>query len=220
MDTDALITNLSKDARPVRPLPSPAVRATVWLGVGLAVVVAMMAIHGIDAEEIHRAVNDPRLIAEEAATLVTAVSAALAAFASTTPGVSRRWFPVPFIALAVWVLLTGGACLADYARIGPPAFDVRLDTDCFLPGAIAGAILSVIIIAMIRRGAPMVPRLTFVFAGIAVAATVNFGLLVLHEGDVSIMLLTWHTAYMALFAAVGGAIAPSLFGWRHAKSVG
>ena len=56
-----------------------------------------------------------------------------------------------------------------------------------MPGAIAGAILGVALVVMLRRGAPLIPRLTLLFAGLAVAATVNLGLLLLHEGDVSIM---------------------------------
>ena len=66
---------------------------------------------------------------------------------------------------------------------------------------------------MLRRGAPLVPRLTLVFAGMAVAATVNLGLLLLHEGDVSIMLLVWHTGYVVALAAIGAWVAPALLGW-------
>jgi hypothetical protein len=211
--TDALIRDLAAKATPVRPLARPEVRALVWLGFGVAVVVVVMAIHGIDPQEVQRVLLDPRMLGEEAATIATAVSAAIAAFRSTVPGAGRRWFAVPFVALAAWVLLAGSGCAADYARIGTAALGLRLDTDCFLPAAIAGAVLTVAVIAMLRRGAPLVPRLTLVYAGMAVAATVNLGLLVLHEGDVSMMLLVWHTAYIAGLAAIGAWGAPALFGW-------
>jgi hypothetical protein len=218
INTDALIEDLVAAGRPVKRLLRPELRALAWFAFAVVTVVIVMAVHGIDAGELRLAMTDPRLIAEEVATLVTAVSAAVAAFGSTVPGANRRWFLVPFAGLGAWVLLTGAGCAADYARLGPAAFGLRLDTDCFLPGAIAGAILTVMVIAMLRRGAPLVPRLTLVFAGMAVAATVNLGLLVLHEGDVSIILLVWHTGYVVGLAAIGAWIAPALLGWPRGPS--
>jgi hypothetical protein len=213
VNTDALIQDLVATTRPVKRLARPELRALAWLGLALLVVVIVMAIHGIDTAELRSAFTDPRLIGEEIATVATAVSAAIAAFSSIVPGASRRWNWVPFVALVAWVLLTGAGCAADYANMGPAALGLRLDTACFVPGAIAGAILTVVVIAMLKRGAPLVPRLTLVFAGIAVAATVNFGLLVLHEGDVSIMLLVWHTGYVVALAAIGAWVAPIFLGW-------
>jgi hypothetical protein len=213
MNTQALIDDLAAAATPVRPLARPELRALVWLGAALLVTVVIMTIHGIDTAAFGAAISDPRMLGEIAATALTAVGAALAAFRSTVPGASRRWFWVPFAGLAVWVLLTGSGCAADYARIGPAAFDLRLDTACFVPGAAIGAVLTVLVVAMLKRGAPLVPRLTLIFAGMAVAATVNLGLLLLHEGDVSIMLLIWHTGYVAALAAIGAWVAPALFGW-------
>jgi hypothetical protein len=213
VNTDALIQDLVAASKPVKRLARPELRALAWFGFALLAVVIVMAIHGIDAAELRRAFSDPRLIGEEIATVATAITAAVAAFSSIVPGASRRWYVVPFVALGAWVLLTGAGCAADYANIGPAAFGISLDTACFVPGAIAGAILTVVVIAMLKRGAPLVPRLTLVFAGMAVAATVNFGLLVLHEGDVSIMLLVWHTGYVVALAAIGAWVAPALLGW-------
>jgi hypothetical protein len=215
VDTDAIIRALSEDARPVRPLAPPAVRALLWFVPALAAVVVVLAIHGIDAAQVGRAFSEPRLLVEELATLVTAVSATIAAFRSTIPGEDRRWFWVPFAGLAAWVAVAGAACVGDYVRIGDAALAIRLDTDCFLPGAIAGSLLTITMLIAIRRGAPMVPRLTLVLAGLAVAATVNLGLLVQHAGDVSIMLLIWHTLYVAGLAAIAGLAAPALLGWRR-----
>jgi hypothetical protein len=213
MKTEALIADLVTRATPVRPLPRPELRALAWLAGTLVVVVVVMAVHGIDSDQFQRALSDPRLIGEELATLATAVSAAIVAFRSTVPGASRRWFFVPFVALAAWVMLTGAGCAADYAVLGTAALGLRLDTACFVPGAIAGALSAIAAIVMLRRGAPLVPRWTLVFAGMAVAAAVNFGLLVLHEGDVSIMLLVWHTGYVAALAALGAWIAPAVLAW-------
>jgi hypothetical protein len=212
-NTDSLIQDLAGTIRPVRPLLRPEMRAIAWLVFAVAVVVAVMAVHGIDSAELGKALSDPRLIAEEVATVVTAVSAAIVAFRSTVPGTDRRWSWVPFAGLGAWVLFTGAGCAADYGRLGPAGLSLSLDTNCFVPGAIAGALLTVAVVLMLKRGAPLVPRLTLIYAGMAIAATVNFGLLVLHEGDVSIMLLVWHTGLVLALAAIGGWVAPALLSW-------
>jgi hypothetical protein len=217
-DTASLIDRLTTGARPVRPLPRPELRALAWLGLAAVVIAVVMAFHGIDAGALRKVLADPRMLGEIAATLVTAVGATFAAFQTTVPGHRRGWLWLPFASLAVWLLLTGGACLDEYLRIGPAAFALRLDTACFVPGAIAGAVVGLVLFVMLRRGAPLVPRLTLMFAGLAVAATVNVGLLLLHEGDVSIMLLIWHTGYVAVLGAIGAAAGRALFGWRHKRA--
>src|SRR5262249_21956969 len=153
-------------------------RAALWLAFAVVVVTIVMAVHGIDASQLQRVLGDPRLLAEIAASFVTAVGAALAAFTTPVPRYPRRWLWVPVAALVAWLLLTGAGCAADYARIGPAAFELRLDTACFVPGIVAGAIGAVALVIMLRRGAPVLPRLTLIFAGLALAATVNLGLLI------------------------------------------
>jgi hypothetical protein len=215
-DTGRLIDQLSGASPPVAPLPSPERRALIWLGLAIVVVGAVMAIHGIDQAAVGRALMDARLAGEIAATLITAVGATVAAFRTTVPGASPRLLWLPFASLAVWIFLTGAGCVSDYARLGPPALGLRVDADCFLPGAIAGTMIGLVLVVMLRRGAPMAPRLSLMFAGLAVAATVNVGLLVLHQGDVSIMLLVWHTAYVAALGAIGTLVGPLLLRWRRA----
>src|SRR5258708_5182680 len=126
-ETDSLIDRLTTTARPVRPLPRPEVRAVAWLGLAIAVVAGVMAIHGIDAGALRSVLSDPRLLGEIAASAVTAIGATFAAFQTTVPGHKRGWLWLPFASLVVWLLLTGGGCVDEYMRIGPAALDLRLD---------------------------------------------------------------------------------------------
>ncbi len=216
LDTDTLIDRLTAAPVPVRPLPSPAMRTLALLTFGTVVVFAATAwLHGISQNAFNRAMGDWRFWAELAATFVTALSATLAAFETVVPGRRPRWLWLPFASLATWLLLTGAGCITDYQRFGDSALTLRLDTACFVPGAVAGAILAVVLIFMLRRGAPMVPRLTLMLAGIAVAAIVNAGLLLLHEGDVSVMLLVWHTGFVVALGVIGSVIGPLVLRWRH-----
>src|SRR5260221_9772242 len=138
MDTEALISEISREARPVKPLARPELRALGWFVLALATAVVVMAIHGINPNAFFAALSDPRMLAEVAATALSAVTAALDPFRPTLPGAGRRWFWQPFAAAAAWVLLTGSGCAADYASLGPAAVDLRPDTDGFVPGALIG----------------------------------------------------------------------------------
>ena len=159
--------------------------------------------------------GDPRMAVEEAATLATAIFAALAAFQSTVPGASRRWFWVPVATLAVWLAAVGTGCVDDYIHLGMDGLTVRFDGDCMLPTVLIGIAPAVLIVAMLRRGAPLMPRLTLMLAGLAVAALANFGLVLFHVGDVSIMVLVWHFGFVVALSAVAGWLGPVMLGWRH-----
>ena len=214
MDTEFLIEVLSDQAAPVRRLPPAWLRTIVWLVPGLVIVaIVVVAVKGVFDPRMMLA--DPRMVVEEAATLVTAITAALAAFQSTVPGASRRWFWVPAATLAVWLAAVGAGCIDDYVRLGMDGLTVSFDGGCMVPAVLIGIVPSVAIVAMLRRGAPLVPRLTLALAGLAVAALANFGLTLFHAGDVSIMVLTWHFGFVIALSAIAGWLGPLVFGWRH-----
>lgn len=189
-------------------------RATLWLVLGLPIVVAVIVVHKGAFDPV-MITGDARMVVEELALLVTAASAALAAFQSTVPGASRRWFWVPFAALALWLATVGQACVEDFLRLGLDGLSIRLDSDCVVPLLLIGPLPAAMLVVMLRRGAPLAPRLTFVLAGIAVAALANTGLRVFHVGDVSIMVLVWHVGLVAVFACVAAWLGPIALRWRH-----
>jgi hypothetical protein len=110
--------------------------------------------------------------------------------------------------------MIGEACVRASPVPGSDVFALASDRGCFLPGAIIGGIGLAALLAMLRRGAAIVPRLTLLYAGIAVAALANLGLLLFHAGDASIMLLAWHGGYVAALAAAGAWAGPAVLRWR------
>ena len=75
----------------------------------------------------------------------------------------------------------------DWSRLGADGLLVRSDWDC-VPSAIVLSIPSAaIMLVMLRRGAPVFPRLTLALGALASAAMVNFGLRLFHAGDVAVM---------------------------------
>lgn len=218
VETDELIRKLTDEAPPVRRLARPWQRACVWLLIGMPAVALAVAILE-PMSKFGMALTDPRAFVEGLAIFATALTAAVAAFASEVPGTDRRWLWLPLVPLAVWLATLGQGCASDYAAMGAAAFDLRLD-GCLKPALLAGIVPAAAIFVMIRRGAPVMPRITLALAALAVGALVNLGVMLVHVGDVSIMVLVWHGGAMALLAAALGLAGPRLFGWRHRARVG
>jgi hypothetical protein len=214
MDTDAFIARITEDTEPVRRLVSPWLRTLFWIALALPPLVLVIAGHGLGVG-LDTILGDQRLIVEEIAVLATAVSAAVAAFASTVPGESRKWLWIPVVPLAVWLLAIGKGCLDDFLRLGSEGLSLRLDTGCLLPMILISIVPAVTMVVMLRRGAPLSPRLTLALGALATAAIVNFGLRLFHVGDISLMVLVWHFGLAAALSAFAGVVAPRILAWRQ-----
>ncbi len=212
LDTDALIDRLAGEASPVRRVGPVWKRVALWFAFGIPPLLVIVAVHGlaIDATTL---LADRQLLIEQVAALLTAVTAAAAAFASTIPGINRRWMWLPALPLAVWLLALGKGCLDDWVRLGPGGLALRTDFDCFGPMLLLAAVPAVAMLLMLRRGAPLAPRATLFLGALATAAVVAFGLRFFHIGDASIMVLVWHMELAAALSLAAGLAGPRLLGW-------
>ena len=159
---------------------------------------------------------DPQFVIEELAAIVTAVTAAIAAFGSIVPGYNRKLLLIPLVPLAIWLTTIGEGCLHDWIRFGSIGLELRVDWECMPAAAVIAIVPAIAIIILLRRGAPMVPRTTLALAAVAVAALGNSALRIHHIGDVSIMVLVWHFGNVIVLACVAGLIARHVLNWRHA----
>ena len=57
---------------------------------------------------------------------------------------------------------------------------------------LAGALPAVAMAIMLRRGAPLSPRVTIGLGGLAVAGLGNVGTRLVHTFDASVIVLAWH----------------------------
>jgi hypothetical protein len=212
VDTNELIQRLIDHANPVQRLAAPWRRAALWLGLSSLYAAAVVTFHLIGSNGLGP--FDGRLLVEEAAILATAVTAAVAAFVSIVPGRDRRIALLPLLPLAVWLASLGEGCLHDWLRLGSGALALRPDWDC-APAALALSVLPLVaMVVMLRRGAPVTPRLSLALGALAVAALVNFALRVFHAGDISLMVLAWHFGGALLLAFLGGQLGNTLLNWR------
>ena len=212
METSELIRHLATGAAPVRRLPPPWLRTAMWLAISLPYVCAVVVMKPAAIDFLGKI--DARFALEQAAILATAFTAATAAFASVIPGHHRKIYLLPLVPLAVWLASLGEGCDSDWLRFGADGLQVRPDWECAPAAIFIGIIPAVAMVVMLRRGAPLAPRISVALGALAVAALGNCGLRIYHIGDVSIMVLVWHFGGLALISVLAGRIGRHVLNWR------
>ena len=218
MDTNALIQELADSAVPVRRLPSPWARMLLWLALSVPILAAVIwLVMPSDINPV-AAITDRRFLIEEAVLLVTALTAALAAFGSVVPGSDRRILLIPLLPFAVWLASLGEGCWRNWVALGTNGLTLRPDWDCLPPAILIGIVPSIAMVVMLRRGAPLIPRTSIALGALAVAALANLGLRVFHVGDASVMVLFWHLGGAAVLAGLAAFAGRRVLYWRHAAA--
>jgi hypothetical protein len=212
METDRLIHQLAGNATPVRPLASPWSRTSLWLAIALPYV-ALIIIVMSPRPDLAELLADPRFLVEQIAAFATAILAAAAAFTCTVPGRGRAICLLPMVPLAVWLASLGVGCIQDWRALGPEGLRLRIDWDCLPAAALIGIVPAIAMVVMLRRGAPLFPRMTLALGALAVGALAQAGMQIYHVGDISLMVLVWHLGSVAVFAAAAGWIGRQVLRW-------
>lgn len=215
MKTEDLIRRLAGDTRkPLRRLPPPIFRVGLWLCVSvpwIAIVVAFMGLR----PDLATKTGELRWLLEQGGALVTAVTAAMAAFCASVPGRPHWERIVPLAPVSLWVGLLGAGCLRDWSLAGPQGLALHVDWAC-VPGIVGvGLVPGIVMAIMLRRGAPLAPILSVGLGGLAAAALADFGLRLFHAQDASLMVLVWQVGTVAALAAVSAALGHRLVRWQH-----
>jgi hypothetical protein len=219
METDDLVRRLITSSHPIRRLLPPWQRTALWLTIALpyvALVVMLMS----PRDDLAAKLTDARFLIEQVAALATAITASIAAFCLIIPGHSRKLALLPVLPLTVWLGSLGQGCLQTWLRLGNEAWQLYPDWVCFPSIAMVGAVPALTIVAMLRRGAPMAPRITVTLGALAAAALGNFGLRLFHYQDASLMVLIWQFGSVALLSALAGWSGGHILRWRHAEMAG
>lgn len=182
----------------------------------VALVVLLMA----PRADLAGKLTEARFLIEQAAALVTAVTAAVAAFCLAVPGYGWKPALLPVLPLALWLGSLGQGCLESWLRFGDDAWRLTPDWVCFPSIVMVGAVPALAMVLMLRRGAPMAPRLTVALGALAAAALGNFGLRLFHPQDASLMVLVWQFGTVALLSALAGWSGASILRWPHAATAG
>lgn len=215
MKTEDFAERLAQDVTPVRPLPRPWIRAALWsLGASLCFGVLMLLMTSRD--DLAANTSSQRFMIQQLAAIATGVSAAAAAFVSVVPGYSRRVLLLPAAAAGAWLVSILLGVPQEWNDAGLAGLAGQREWPCVVMIVLGGALPALVLALMLRRGAPLTPRLTMALSVLAATALANVVACVSEPHPSSIAVLVWHgsTVLALLWLATG--IGPSVLTWRTA----
>jgi hypothetical protein len=212
-DTGALIRELADRATLVRPLAPPWARAAAWLGIAVPSALLVVVMISVQGDWVPRLLL-PRVVGEEAFALTTGILAAIAAFTSVVPGYDRRVLFLPLVPLVLWLGGLGQGSVRDWLQLTSHGFSMRTEWVCLPATIMAGAIPAMAMAVMLRRGAPLTPRLSALLGGLAAAGLGNLGVCVTHHAYGSVLVLVWHVTIVVALTVIVGSAGRHLLSWR------
>ena len=186
--TPALIDSLVANATPVRHLRPPLARAALWLLLAASILALLAASHDMRPDLAAR-LQRPLFIIGVAASLLTGVLAAVAAFIVSLPDRSRLWLLLPAPSLLVWVSTIGYGCLTDWVSLQPDGIRLGETARCLVTLLLTSVPLSFAMLFMLRYAALLRPTLVAVMGSLAVAAVTATALSFFHDLDATVMIL-------------------------------
>jgi len=210
--TPDLIESLVANAAPVRRLRPPVARAVGWL-LFAALMVALLAVSHEVRPDLALRLRQPEFVTGVAASLATGVLAAIASFLLSVPDRSRMWLLLPLPALVVWVSTIGYGCLVNWVSLSAAGLPLGDEAGCFALLVLTGAPLSLAMLIMLRRAAPLAPTQVAVSGSLAVAAVTATALSIFHNHEASAIILIWNFGTAVLLVALGGAFGRRMFSW-------
>jgi hypothetical protein len=210
--TPDLIESLVAKAAPVRRLRPPLARAAGWLLFAALVLVLVAVANGV-RPDLELRLQQPVFVIGIAASLATAILAAVASFIVSVPDHSRRWLLVPVPTLLVWLAMVGYGCFTAWVSIGPAGISLGETARCFATLVLVGAPLSLAMLVMLRYAALLSPTPVAITGSLAVAAMTSTALSLFHPLDATAMILIWNLGTAALLVAFGGLYGRTMFSW-------
>jgi len=199
---DALIGRLASRLRPVRRLASPWRRAATWLGASLWLA-GLLGLFTDWSALAHRLMATPDMGLAFAGGLLTAITAAMAAFITSVPGRTAWWAALPAPPLALWLAASSAGCLrqtpAPFTKPEPHMHAMA----CIYVIVLVAAPLAALLMLQLRRACPLRPGLTAALGGLASAGAAATLLALVHPFDATAEDLGAH--FIAVVVVVGGA---------------
>ena len=210
--TQDLIESLVARAIPVRRLRPPVLRAALWLSLAAAILALLAVSHGF-RPDLSLRLTQPLFVAGLAASLLTGVLAAVAAFIASLPDRSRMWLLLPVPSLAVWLSTLSYQCLTDWVSLQPDGIRLGETADCFATLVLTSIPLWLALLVMLRYAALFRPVAVAAGGSLAVAALAASALSMFHSFDASAMILMWNFGTAALLVGLGSAFGEKMFSW-------
>lgn len=210
--TSSLIDSLVADAKPVRPLRAPVIRAAGWLLFAALVLVLVGVAHGV-RPDLAAKLQQPVFVMGVAAAALTGVLAAVASFVASVPGRSVRWLLLPLPSLAAWMSTIGYGCLTNWVEIGPNGMSLGETARCFATLGLTGIPLSLALLIMLRHLARLAAAPVVMTGSLAIAALTAVALSIFHPLDATLMILFWNFGGAAMLLLISARYSRRVFAW-------
>ena len=206
---EALIDRLGTDLVPVRRLLPPWLRTVGWM-LAVAAIAAVLLMHYGADPMLRRWAATPDLGWAGMGAVITAITAAWAAFALGVPGRPSAWAWLPLPGAVLWIGASGLGCLRLHLRnlvaAGTQIPTMHQSADCLVFIISFSIPLSALLIVLLRRACPLRPVLTAVLIGLASAAASASLLEICHAFDAAATDLLTHALAVAVVVAVNAAM--------------
>ena len=202
---EALIDRLGTELVPVRRLLPPWLRTAGWMLAVVAIAAVLLMHYGADPM-LRRWAGTPDLGWAGLGAVVTAISAAWAAFALGVPGRRASWAWLPLPGALLWIGASGLGCLREWIAPGTEIASMHQSADCLVFIIGFSIPLSALLIVLLRRACPLRPVLTAVLIGLASAAASASLLEICHAYDAAATDLLTHALAVAAVVAVNAAM--------------
>jgi hypothetical protein len=200
--TTDLIEALVGDARPVRRLRPPVLRAALWLLLPALIFGLLVLGHGVRPDLAER-LGQLDFVVGTAASMLTGTLAAIASFMLNVPDRSRSWALLPTPALLIWMATLGHGCLVNWVNLGPDGVQLGETARCFGTVLLTSLPLALAMFAMLRRGSLLSANTMALTGSLAVAAISATAMSIFHSLDATVMILVWNLGVAALIVVVG-----------------
>src|SRR5262245_5336172 len=219
MNTNDLIQRLGDDLAPVQPLAAPWKRAAAWLGCAGVYFAAVVLVAWTRGRSL-RLNADSTFVVQQLALLATGMLAALGAFVSGVPGANRRMLGAPVVPAAIVMMALVWGCITDVRMHGTLGLGRETDWPCVVSLTLGGGVLWAVAVAMLRRGAPLTPRVSALLAGVAALSVANIEACVSRPHMFSVTVLLWHGLTTALLISLLMQTGSGLLPWRRLEPRG
>jgi len=118
-------------------------------------------------------------------------------------------------AVVVAALLWG--CTEDVRNLGTLGIGRETDWPCVISITLGGAMLWGVAVAMLRRGAPLAPRVTSLLAGAGALSLANIEACISRPHAFSSTVVLWHGVTTALVLVMLVSLASEALPWRAAN---
>lgn len=207
MKSEELVRSLVGELRPVRRLRGAAWRTFLWAG--LALLCVGLGTYALGPRgDLSLKLRQPSYLLENGALLLLFALSAWCALRLSIPGLaenqlSRFW---PVLGLILWCALVGiRAVQGVHAATSGAAF-VLTGVPCIARMGVLGLAPGVAVFFMVRRGAPLHPGWSGLWALLSASAVAMLGTQVLCPRDEPLHVLVWHLGPVLLTGLLGFAL--------------